>query len=88
MREKLPITVNELRAMIGMRVYYQGRQGMIIEVLEDGPSLVLQTTSSASIQSNLHGHPTRRSPHTLTVRVLSENGMALHKEFLDMDLDE
>ena len=88
MSEKLPITVNELRAMIGMRVYYQGRQGMIIEVLEDGPSLVLQTTSSASIQSNLQGHPTRKSPQTLTVRVLSENGLALHREFLDMDLDE
>jgi hypothetical protein len=88
MSEKLPISVDELRAMIGMGVWYQGSQGTIIEVLEDGPSLVLQTTSSASIQSNLHGHPTRRSPQTLTVRVLSENGTALHKEFLDLDLDE
>ena len=87
MSEKLPITVIELRAMIGMAVYYQGNHGTIIEVLEDGPSLVLQSASSASIQSNLHGHPTRRSPHTLTVRVLSENGTALHKEFLDLDLD-
>lgn len=86
MSEKLPISVNELRAMIGMRVCYLGNQGIIIEVLEDGPSLVLQNTSAASIQSNLHGHPTRRSPQTLTVRVLSENGTALHKEFLDLDL--
>lgn len=87
MSEKLPISVNELRAMIGMSVCYQGNHGTIIEVLEDGPSLVLQSASSASIQSNLHGHPTRRSPHTLTVRVLSENGTELHKEFLDLDLD-
>jgi hypothetical protein len=87
MSEKLPISVNELRAMIGMSVCYQGNHGTIIEVLEDGPSLVLQSASSASIQSNLHGHPTRRSPHTQTVRVLSENGTALHKEFLDLDLD-
>ena len=87
MSEKLPISVFELRAMIGMAVCYQGNRGTIIEVLEDGPTLVLQSTSSASIQSNLHGHPTRRSPHTLTVRVLSENGTALHKEFLDLDLD-
>ncbi|MFW2439869.1 MAG: hypothetical protein ACN4GR_10905 [Arenicellales bacterium] len=87
MSEKLPISVNELRAMIGMRVCYLGNHGIIIEVLEDGPSLVLQNTSTAAIQSNLHGHPTRRSPQTLTVQVLSENGTALHKEFLDLDLD-
>ncbi len=88
MTDKLPISVKELRAMIGMNVVYQGNQGTIIEVLEDGPSLVLNTKdTTGSIQRNLHGHPTRVSPHTLTVRVLSENGTALHKEFLDLDLD-
>jgi len=86
MSDKLPISVKELRAMIGMGVCYHGIESTIIEVLEDGPSLVLQSISSASIQSNLHGHPTRRSPQTLAVRVLSENGTALHKEFLDLDL--
>ena len=87
MNDKLPISVKELRAMIGMNVVYQGTHGTIIEVLEDGPSLVLNTKDTGSIQRNLHGHPTRVSPHTLTVRVLSENGTALHKEFLDLDLD-
>ncbi len=89
MSEKLPISVNELRSMIGLRVSYQGSTCSIIEVLEDGPSLVLQETgTAASIQSNLHGQPTRRSPQTLTVRVLSENGTALHREFLELDLEE
>ena len=88
MNDKLPISVYELRAMIGMSVSYQGKHGTIIEVLEDGPSLVLHTIGAESIQRNLHGHPTRVSPLTLTVRVLSENGTALHKEFLDMDLEE
>ena len=87
MNDKLPISVKELRAMIGMSVVYKGNHGTIIEVLEDGPSLVLNTKDTASIKRNLHGHPTRVSPHTLTVRVLSENGTALHKEFLDLDLD-
>lgn len=87
MNDKLPISVKELRAMIGMSVVYKGNHGTIIEVLEDGPSLVLNTKDTASIQRNLHGHPTRVSPHTLTVRVLSENGTALHKEFLDLDID-
>ena len=75
MSEKLPISVAELRLMIGLSVYY-------------GPSLVLQANDAAIIQSNLHGHPTRRSPQTISVRVLSENGSALHKEFLELDLIE
>ena len=86
MNDTLPITVNELRAMIGMDVVYHGQQARIIEVLEEGPSLVLQATGADVIQSNMHGHPTRRSPETLTVRVLSGDGTALHKDFLDLDL--
>lgn len=86
MNEKLPITVHELRAMIGMDVIYRGQRAQIVEVLEDGPSLVLQAIGRGVIQSNLHGHPTRRSPETMRVRVLSEDGKALHKDFLDLDL--
>jgi hypothetical protein len=86
MNDTLPITVNELRAMIGMEVVYHGQHARVIEVIEDGPGLVLQSTGSGIIQSNMHGHPTRRSPETMTVRVLSENGTALHKDFLDLDL--
>ena len=86
MNDTLPITVNELRAMIGMDVTFRGQHARVIEVLEDGPSLVLQAIGSGVIQSNVHGHPTRRSPETMTVRVLSENGTALHKDFLDLDL--
>lgn len=86
MNDTLPITVNELRAMIGMNVVFRGQPAHVIEVLEDGPSLVLQAVGSGVIQSNMLGHPTRRSPETMTVRVLSENGTALHKDFLDLDL--
>ena len=88
MADKLPITVNELRKMIGLSVYYRGQQGSIIEVLEDGPSLVLQAVGDDRIQHNLHGHPTRRSPNTVTVRVLSENGTSLHRDFLELELVE
>ena len=88
MADKLPITVNELRKMIGLSVYYRGQHGSIIEVLEDGPSLVLQAAGSDRIQHNLHGHPTRLSPNTMTVRVLSENGTSLHRDFLELELVE
>jgi hypothetical protein len=88
MPEKLPITVDELRKMIGISVHYRGFSGSIVEVLEDGPSLVLQCMGNNSIQHNLHGHPTRRSPETITVRVLSENGKSLHRDFLELELSE
>ncbi len=88
MADKLPITVKELRKMIGLSVHYKGQDGSIIEVLEDGPSLVLQAAGDGHIQHNLHGHPTRRSPNTLTVRVLSENGTSLHRDFLELELVE
>lgn len=86
MNDTLPITVKELRAIIGMDVIYHGQHAQVIEVLEEGPSLVLQASGTDVIQSNMLGHPTRRSPETLTVRVLSEDGKALHKDFLDLDL--
>jgi len=86
MPDKLPITVSELRAMIGLRVLYRGIPAEIIEVIEDGPSLVLKSHGGASIQADIYGNPTRRSPQTVTVRVLTANGTALHKDFLDLDL--
>ena len=88
MTDKLPITVVELRKMIGISVSYRGCTSSVIEVLEDGPSLVLQRQGNNCIQHNLHGHPTRRSPETVTVRVLSESGTSLHRDFLELDLVE
>jgi len=63
------ITLEQLRSLIGLRMIHQGQRCQVIEVLEDGPSLVLQgLDESPTIQPNQHGEATRRSPVTYTIR--------------------
>ena len=81
------ITLDQLRSMIGMRLMHQGILCQVIEVLQDGPSLVLQSIDEApSIQPNQHGEATRRTPVTYTVPVLNQDKTELHAQFLALDL--
>jgi hypothetical protein len=81
------ITLDQLRSMIGLRLMHQGILCQVIEVLEDGPSLVLQSIDEApSIQPNQHGEATRRTPVTYTVPVLNQDKTELHAQFLALDL--
>jgi len=60
-----------LRDSIGRRVRFQDVIFEIIEILEDGPSLVLQNCEShTSIQADQHGEAHRRVPQTTTLPVL------------------
>jgi len=84
---KIEITVEQLRMMIGMRVRYRDTEYQVIEVLEDGPSIVLlDDQSEPAVQSNLLGLAHRRVPNTETVPVLSADRIELHPEFLALDL--
>jgi hypothetical protein len=84
---EITITLEQLRSMIGLTVRYYGRLYQIIEVLEDGPSLVLQAAEAQpTIQPSLTGEATRRTPATETVRVLNENRTELHYDFLAIEL--
>ncbi len=83
------ITLEQLRSLIGLRMIHQGILCRVIEVLEDGPSLVLQSIEEApSIQPNQHGEATRRSPVTYTIPVLNDDRTELSAEFLGLDLAE
>ncbi|QKT04854.1 hypothetical protein HUS23_14055 [Ectothiorhodospiraceae bacterium 2226] len=73
-----------LRILIGRRVRHQGQDCQIIEVLDDGPTLILQG-DDAVIQANRFGEAHRRVPHTYTVPVCDEHG-APHAEFLALKL--
>jgi hypothetical protein len=84
---EIVITFEQLRSMIGLTVRYYGRLYQIIEVLEDGPSLVLLAAESQrTIQPSLTGEATRRAPQTETVRVLSTDRSELHYDFLALEL--
>jgi len=63
--------ITALRDSIGQRVRFRDVTFEIIEILEDGPSFVLQDCEKhTSIQPDQHGEAHRRVPNTITVPVL------------------
>jgi len=63
--------INSLRRAIGQRVRFQDVVFEIIEILEDGPSFVLQDCEEhTSIQPDQHGEAHRRVPQTMTLPIL------------------
>lgn len=85
----LDFSLAQLRGLIGQRVMHRGIACSVIEVLEDGPALVLRDLEgNTAIQDNQYGDPRRRVGRTYTVPVLDEAGSALHAEFLQLELLE
>ncbi len=81
----IEITLAQLRGMIGEQVHYRGTRCRVIEVIEDGPSLVLAGDGTV-IQDDQFGDPARRVPRTWTVPVVAPNRAELHEEFLSLEL--
>lgn len=80
------ITLDQLRNMIGICVTHQGIDCKVVEVLEDGPSLVLTSIDESHIQMDQYGNPLRRVPQTFNVPVLSSDGKTIHPSYLALDL--
>jgi len=80
------ITLDQLRNMIGIELNHQGIPCKVVEVLEDGPSIVLMCTDEGCIQSDQYGNPLRRVPQTFNVPVLSRDKQSIHPAFLALDL--
>ncbi|RTZ61750.1 MAG: hypothetical protein DSZ33_00475 [Gammaproteobacteria bacterium] len=87
MSETIEISMNQLRGMIGVRMIHRGRRYVVVEVLEDGPSIVLQEIrDNRNIQDNLHGMATRRVVSTVTVPVLTPDHRQIHADYLALEL--
>lgn len=82
------ISLEQLRGMIGIQLYHNNNACIVIEVLEDGPSLVIQhiQLGSSTIQSNQYGNAHRRTPETYCIPVLSADKTELSSQFLALDL--
>ena len=78
--------MDRLRGMIGACVCYRGADCFVMEVLEDGPALVLQDAKQTDIQDNKFGDPHRRVARTYTVPVVEADGERLHPEFMAVQL--
>ena len=80
-------SLEHLRTYIGRELDFDGHHCRIVELLEDGPSLVLSCeTAAAVIQPNQHGDATRRVARTRTVPILTADGTQLHADFLKLNL--
>lgn len=82
---EIRITLEQLRGMIGIKLRHNNKDCQVVEVLEDGPSLVLQTFES-NIQQDQHGTAHRRTPETFCISVLSKDKRELNEQFLSLDL--
>ena len=83
----IEISIEQLRGLIGVRLYYRKQLYQVIEVLEDGPSIVIQHLQELSIQHNQHGEAQRKAPLTCTIPVLSADKKSIHPDFLSLDLE-
>ncbi len=71
--------LTELHALIGREVDYAGVYCQVIDVLSDGPSLVLgRLRDEGVIQPDQYGDAKRRVPKTYTVPLISEIDHDLH----------
>jgi hypothetical protein len=83
------IELSELRKLIGMQVQFAGHTWQVIELLDRGPELVLEQTSSQTaghIQTNQYGEAHRKVPHTLSVPIIDPGSGELHPLFLETGL--
>lgn len=88
MRETI-ISVERLRTLIGHEVQYDGIDCQIIEILEDGPALILQHRHHVTtIQADQHGEAHRRVPTTITIQVFDQMGEELHADFHSLNVLE
>lgn len=86
---ELNISLEQLRGMIGLRVQHRGIVCCVIEVLEDGPALVLQDGERREgLQDDQYGGPGRHVPEIYTIPVISSDRRELHEDFLSLELLE
>jgi hypothetical protein len=83
------LSLEQLRCLIGVKVEHNGTCCEIIEILEDGPTLILQECElHPVIQADQHGEAHRRVPSTQTVPILTADRSELSSAFLGLDLIE
>jgi len=83
---KLNISIEQLRSMIGLKVLYNHVTCRVVEILEDGPALVLEDLEHRQkIQPDQHGEAHRIAPKTYTVDILSPDCTEFSSAFLAME---
>lgn len=80
------IDSEQIRDMIGLQVKYHDVYCRVVEVLEDGPSIILEDMERhISIQADQHGEAHRRVPKTYTISLLSPDKLEFSAAFLALE---
>lgn len=74
--------LDSLHAMIGKRVSFRGGSGVVAEVLEDEPALVIRIEALA-IQPDSLGYARRKTQETVLVRLFDTEG-SYTSDFLEI----
>ena len=82
-REAILATLEDL---LGQPVIYMGKPCRLVELLDEGPTLVLGSLEGNNIQADQYGNPRRRVPHTYCIPVFEDDGVTPHPELLALDL--
>ncbi len=70
-----PLDPARLRMLLGLRLDWDGCRWEVIEVLTEGPTVVLRAADGRrAIQPNQHGEALRRTPAMREVPVLDADG--------------
>ena len=83
----IEISTEQIRGMIGLQVKYHDTFCRVVEILDDGPAIILEDMESQrnSIQADQHGEAHRRVPQTYTITVLSPDKMEFSAIFLSLE---
>jgi hypothetical protein len=82
-------TLQALRSLVGQRVRHQNSTWCVIDVLADGPSVVLRDCENhLALQRDQFGEPHRMVPRTLVVAVWDDETQQPTSEFLSLAIDE
>ena len=81
--ERLEADFSLLHALIGREVSWRDRSGIVVEILEDGPALVVQA-DDLLIQEDSYGYPRRRGRQTILVQVFNPECTDYTEDFLEI----
>lgn len=74
--------LKELQKLVGRNVEYEGVHCQVIEVLAQGPEIVLEGLDADEIQANQFGEAHRRVPKTYSIPLSSGTDDDLHPVML------
>lgn len=78
MQDTSDALLNLLSQLIGREAMIEQRRVRVVEVLREGPSLVLSEVGADKMQASLYGQARRRAPRHFHIPLRSDIGKQLH----------